>query len=98
MCFSVAKWSLGGAKWSPGAARGLPGGYRAQNEDFRKFGKRCFWPPGDKRGGGLGAPSYIIERNQILNGARQARKMLWDNGAAPFISGNHSHDRAPRRG
>ena len=60
--------------------------------------KGVFGPLVIRGGGGLGAPSYIIERNQILNGARQARKMLWDNGAAPFISGNHSHDRAPRRG
>ena len=51
MLFGDARWSLGGPRWSPGTARGLPGGNRAQNERFRKFGKRCFWPPGAKRGG-----------------------------------------------
>ena len=43
--------------WSLGAARGLPGGYRAQTEGFRKFGKRCFLPPGEKGGGGWGGSS-----------------------------------------
>ena len=51
MCFGVARWSLGGPRWSLGAARGLLGGYRGQTECFRKFGKRCFLPPGGKRGG-----------------------------------------------
>ena len=39
-----------------GAARGLLGGYRGQTEGFRKFGKRCFLPPGTKSGG-LGGSS-----------------------------------------
>ena len=64
MCFGVARWSLGGARWSPGAARGLPGGYRAQNEGFRKFGKRCFWPPGAKRGGLGGILPPILGRTR----------------------------------
>ena len=51
MQFGGARWSLGGPGWSLGAARGLSGGYRAQTEGFRKFGKRCFLPPGTKRGG-----------------------------------------------
>ena len=59
---------FGGARWSPGAARGLPGGYRAQNEGLRKFG----------------APPYIIVKNQTPNGAREARKVLWDDDLAPF--------------
>ena len=54
MCFGVARWSLGGPRWSLDAARGLPGGYRAQNEGFRKFGKRYFLPPGVTRGGFYG--------------------------------------------
>ena len=54
MNFGVARWSLGGPRWSLDAARGLPGGYRAQNEGFRKFGKRCFLPPGVTRGGFYG--------------------------------------------
>ena len=94
MQFGGARRSLGGPGWSPGIARGLPGCNRAQNEGFIKFGKRCFWPPGEV----WGAPPYIIVRNKIPNGARQARNMLWDDDPAPFISGNHSHDRAPRRG
>ena len=93
MQFGGARRSLGGPGWSPGIARGLPGCNRAQNEGFIKFGKRCFWPPG----GVWGAPPYIIVRNKIPNGARQARNMLWDDDPAPFISSNHSHDRAPRR-
>ena len=51
MQFGGARWSLGGPGWSLGAARGLSGGYRARTEGFRKFGKRCFLPPGAKRGG-----------------------------------------------
>ena len=54
MQFGGARRSLGGPGWSPDAARGLPGGYRAQNEGFRKFGKRCFLPPGVTRGGFYG--------------------------------------------
>ena len=54
MEFGDARWSLGGPGWYPGTARGLPGGYRAQNESFRKFGKRCFLPPDGKRGGLVG--------------------------------------------
>ena len=69
MQFGGARRSLGGPGWSPGIARGLPGCNRAQNEGFIKFGKRCFWPPG----GVWGVPPYIIVRNQIPNGARQAR-------------------------
>ena len=50
MQFGDARWSLGGPGWYSGTARGLPGGYRAQNECFGKFGKRCFLPPDGKRG------------------------------------------------
>ena len=73
-------WCHAVTGWSPGIARGLPGCNRAQNEGFIKFGKRCFWPPG----GVWGAPPYIIVRNKIPNGARQARNMLWDDDPAPF--------------
>ena len=48
--------------WSLGAARGLSGGYRAQTEGFRKFGKRCFLPPGAKRGGLGGILPPILGR------------------------------------
>ena len=82
MQFGGARRSLGGPGWSPGIARGLPGCNRAQNEGFIKFGKRCFWPPG----GVWGAPPYIIVRNKIPNGARQAKNMLWDDDPAPFSS------------
>ena len=51
MQFGGARWSLGGPGWSPGAAGGLPGGHRAKKVCFKKFGKRCFLPPGIKRGG-----------------------------------------------
>ena len=74
MQFGDARWSLGGPGWSPGTARGLPGGYRSQNECFRKFGKRCFWPPGTKRGG-LGGILPPFEGARILAArGRQVRR------------------------
>ena len=62
MQFDAAMWSLGGPWGSLGAARGLSGGYRAQTEGFRKFGKRCFLPPGAKRGGLGGILPPILGR------------------------------------
>ena len=56
--------------WSLGAARGLSGGYRAQTEGFRKFGKRCFLPPGAKRGGLGGILPPILGRTGPLSARR----------------------------
>ena len=68
-----------------GTARGLPGGYRAQNESFRKFGKRCFLPPDGKSGVWRVSPSIIV-RNWTPSGARLARKVFWDDNLAPISS------------
>ena len=79
MQFDDARWSLGGPGWSPGTARGLPGGYRSQNECFRKFGKRCFWPPGTKRGGLGGILPPILGRTRppgINTGAHEAGEAI----------------------
>ena len=81
MQFGDARWSLGGPGWSPGTARGLPGGYRSQNECFRKFGKRCFWPPGTKRGGLGGILPPILGRTRPPG----ARRGVW--GDPPPILG-----------
>ena len=61
MQFGDARWSLGGHGWPPSAARGLPGGYRAQNESFRMFGKRCFLSPDGKMGGLVGFSLHLGE-------------------------------------
>ena len=103
MQFGGARWSLGGPGWSPGAARGFPVVFGEQNECCRNgvFG------PLVPREGVLGVPTSIIVRNLTPCGAGLVIKMIGGDKLTPsssdkicedFISGNHSHNLAPRRG
>ena len=92
----------------PGGPWVLPGGFLValglKMNVLKSFGKGVFCPLAPRV---LGAPSSIIVRNCTPSGARLGRKVLWDDDVAPFssdkicedfISGNHSHNLAPRRG
>ena len=74
---------------------------------FEKVEEKSFFGPWRQDGWVLGVPPSIIVRNRAPCGDGLARKVLWDYHLASFssdkicedfISGNHSHDLAPRRG